>query len=273
MFICPNCKAPLTTDAKTWRCENGHAFDVGKNGDVNLLLPQQKRSLAPGDSKAMVRARHDFLETGAYQPIAERLANIVTILGQGETLTIADAGCGEGYYLRHIKRLCFPSKTQTPTLVGWDISKFAVQAASKNTDFAYWLTASNAHIPLADNCVDVLLSLFGFEVGEAFSRIVKRDGFIVTADAGENHLIEIRRLIYPEIKPYRPKPALDSDVLQRIKQESVNYEITLNANQLSQLLLMTPHFFRAKAEAKAKLENFSQLTVTVDVQLSIYQRI
>ncbi len=266
---CPHCGMALRADGSAWRCANRHAFDCGKHGDVNLLLPQHKRSRQPGDSKPMVAARRDFLASGAYQPIAERVAKYVLLLAQGLPVYLADAGCGEGYYLRQIQRLCYPQADTAAGFIGWDISKFTVQSAAKQATFpAQWLTASSAHIPLADNSVDVLLSLFGFEVPQEFARVLKPQGYLVTADAGERHLIEIRERIYPDLKPYRPKPAVAG--LSLLKQEGLSYEITLSQPQLAQLLLMTPHFFRTKAEAKAQLLDLPALSVTVEVVFRIY---
>lgn len=273
---------------KTWRCGRGHAFDVGKYGDINVLLANQKRSQSPGDSKVMVAARRDFLASGVYQPIAEMLSKYVTVLSQGLPAVIADAGCGEGYYLRHIQRLCYPSPNAGTTLVGWDISKYAVQAAAKSTvqlaekhslekhKAVTWLTASNAAIPLADNSVDIVLSVFGFAMEQEFARIAKplqigQGGYVMTVDAGEKHLIELRRLIYPELKPYQAKRPLSDALFTLRKQTGLSYEIALNALQLKQLLFMTPHLYRATAKGKAAVEALTALSVTVDVVLTIYQ--
>lgn len=279
MLICPHCQQALVLNNQQYQCQNNHAFDVGRAGDVNLLLPNQKRSKNPGDSKAMVTARRAFLASGVYQPIAEMLAKTVTIVGQGEPKVIADAGCGEGYYLRQIQRLCYPNvgyfSQNGGAFIGWDISKYAVQSAAKQanqqTNFpATWITASNAAIPIADDKVDILISGFGFEVAEEFARVVKSGGYVLTLDAGEQHLIELRQLIYPTLKPYQAKPALSEKHLKLLKTDDLQYHITLNAEQLSQLMLMTPHFYRATAEAKAQLAELSALSVTVDVLLRIY---
>src|SRR5690554_7060145 len=52
-------------------CPNRHSFDIARQGYVNLLPVQQKRSRHPGDSKAMVVARSRFLNSGIYQPRSE----------------------------------------------------------------------------------------------------------------------------------------------------------------------------------------------------------
>lgn len=279
-LICPHCQTTLNRYQQQYRCDRGHHFDLGKAGDINLLLPQQKRSQAPGDSKAMVAARAAFLASGAYQPIAEWLAKYLCVLTQGMPAVIADAGCGEGYYLRQIAQLCYPSIDDFQQggghFVGWDISKFAVQRAAKLSplpaSLATWLTASNARIPLVDHSVDVLICAFGFEVVEAFARIIKSRGYLITLDVGERHLIELRRHIYPTIKPYHPKPHLSELLFRRIKSETLSYQLTLGQAQLSQLLIMTPHGYRASPQAKNSLLKQQIHIDDVDVKLTLYRK-
>lgn len=279
MLICPNCQSPLTKENQQYRCHLNHCFDIGKAGDVNLLLPNQKRSLSPGDSKAMVAARQQFLASGVYQPIAELLAKYITLLSAAEPMVIADAGCGEGYYLRRIQQLCYPNQALFSQyggqFIGWDISKYAVQRAAKQSEIAQamWLTASNAAIPLADNSIDILCSAFGFEVEQAFARVLQHQGYCITVNAGEQHLIELRRVIYDDIKPYQPKNVLSHCNFHLIKQETLNYEIELDEAQIEQLMLMTPHFYRAKIMNKEKLKSFKRLATTVDAVFQIYQRV
>jgi 23S rRNA (guanine745-N1)-methyltransferase len=48
-LICPLCHSPLAFTARSWCCENRHQFDQAKEGYVNLLPVQHKRSREPGD--------------------------------------------------------------------------------------------------------------------------------------------------------------------------------------------------------------------------------
>lgn len=298
LLICPHCRSPLHQAVERYYCDNGHAFDKGRAGDVNLLLPQQKNSKSPGDSKAMVTARRDFLATGVYQPIAEHLANTVIRLTAGEPTVIADAGCGEGYYLRQIQRLAYPNSAyfcrNGGAFIAWDIAKAAVQSAAKQSkhmhDFsATWMTASNAAIPIADKQVGILISAFGFEVADEFARILRTDsaigqgrgqsraqsrgqgGYVITLDAGEQHLLALRQRIYPTIKPYREKPLLPQQQFDCLKQTSIRYQITLKQQQIGQLMLMTPHFYRATDAGKSAVAQLSELSLQVDVLLRIYR--
>ena len=75
-LACPIDGGRLGCRAKQLVCGNGHVFDIARQGYVNLLPVQHKRSKQPGDSKEMVSARAQFLSSGRYQPIARKLAAI-----------------------------------------------------------------------------------------------------------------------------------------------------------------------------------------------------
>ena len=70
-LICPICQLPLSKEGRSLRCGRNHSFDTARQGYVNLLPVQQKRSLHPGDTREQVLSRRAFLETGAYAPIVE----------------------------------------------------------------------------------------------------------------------------------------------------------------------------------------------------------
>ena len=97
MFVCPKCNRKLNIIEKTYRCENGHCYDIAKKGYVNLLMSQVSKKRHHGDDKLMSVSRRDFLDKGYYKPLAKSLCELV----QGKT--VADIGCGECYYLSYIK--------------------------------------------------------------------------------------------------------------------------------------------------------------------------
>ena len=63
-LLCPLCGLPLELNERTWRCEAGHSYDVARQGYVNLLPVQQKRSLHHGDTNDKLQARRRFLSAG-----------------------------------------------------------------------------------------------------------------------------------------------------------------------------------------------------------------
>ncbi|MCJ8317517.1 putative RNA methyltransferase [Idiomarina sp.] len=266
-LICPLDKQPLQLNERTWRCENGHSYDVAKQGYVNLLPVQNKRSKDPGDSKAMVQARREYLNKGYYQPLAQALADTVLAMGSQALL---DAGCGEGYYLRYLVEQAEQQGTEL-SVAALDISKWAVQTAAKQDKRLSWMVASNNAIPLADNSVDTILCVFGFPVEAEFKRVLKPGGRLIMVDPASEHLIELKRIIYPEVKSKSEQLPVSGDDWALDSEERVSFSVELPDNETVQdLLTMTPHLYRASKEGREKAEKLQNLTITVDVWVRVF---
>ncbi|MCX2979714.1 methyltransferase domain-containing protein [Halieaceae bacterium IMCC14734] len=267
-LCCPLDGLTLDLQSGVLACPQGHSFDVARQGYVNLLLAQEKRSRDPGDSKAMITARRNFLNAGYYAQLAAELARVAAAAGSGLS-TVVDAGCGEGYYDAHLLE-AVPDLADN--FVGFDISKWAVQAAAPRVP-ATWLVASNRQIPLRDASADMLLSLFGFPELAEFGRVLKSGGLLLIAEAGTEHLLELRRLIYPQLTA-KADDAKDSYAAAgfQLQQESrVTYTTAeLPQERIAELLLMTPHLYRASAEGKARVAALQRLVVTIDVRFRLY---
>ena len=69
LFRCPVCGGPLEREDRAYRCEQGHSYDISREGYTYLLPPNQKHSAAPGDDKGMAAARRDFLSKEYYKQI------------------------------------------------------------------------------------------------------------------------------------------------------------------------------------------------------------
>ncbi|MEH6355618.1 MAG: methyltransferase domain-containing protein [Marinobacter sp.] len=292
-LTCPLDGQPLLKQQNSWRCANGHSFDNARQGYVHLLPVQNKRSLAPGDSKEMVAARQRFLSAGHYQPVAAAVAQWVAkafntvgageIKGEGaerqpgikELFACLDAGCGEGYYLRELEACLAGQKHEQPlSLVGLDISKPAVLAAAKQSKTTRWVVASNANIPLAEGSLDCILSVFGFPVYSEFRRVLRTGGRVIVVDAGPDHLRELRKVIYPVLKPEVDKPNASEAPpgFQAIGRQTISFSLALVGEAaIADLLAMTPHFYRAKAEGLARAAALGELQVTVDVRLTVLE--
>lgn len=271
-LICPLDHESLSRTSTGWCCPQGHSFDVSRQGHVNLLPVQKKRSLDPGDSKAMIAARRRFLEAGHYQGIAEAVSRRVLSHGPAyEALSVLDAGCGEGYYLRALAGV---ESARRLSLLGLDISKWAVQAAAGRDRRMQWVVGSNAALPVPDQSLEVVLCMFGFPTRAEFARVLKPGGLLLEVEAGPDHLIELREIIYPTLKSPRepqetPAPGFASEGI-----ESVRYARSLSSReQILDLLVMTPHLYRASAEGRASAEALTHLDVTVDVQFKSSRRL
>ncbi|WP_339935535.1 putative RNA methyltransferase [Vreelandella glaciei] len=286
-LACPLDGETLELAGNVWRCVAGHSFDIAKQGYVNLLPVQQKRSQDPGDSKTMVAARQRFLDAGHYQPIALAVSNAIlshagSKTANKELFSCLDAGCGEGYYLRQLAYAGQLANASTNSsslaLMGVDISKWAVLAAAKQDDkqapLSSWVVGSNAHLPVQAGTVDSVLCMFGFPVYSEFSRVLKAGGVLLQVEAGPDHLRELREIIYPTLKPERSNEAGVPEGFAYQSSENVRYTLALKgAEEVADLLAMTPHLYRASAEGRARAAALEELVTTVDVRVVQWLRV
>ena len=270
-LACPLDGAPLHREGSAWRCAAGHNFDIASQGHTHLLPVQHKRSLDPGDSKEMVAARRRFLNAGHYQPIAEAVAR-ATLADLPAEAACLDAGCGEGYYLRQLAAAA-TDQGQTLAILGLDISKWAVLAAAKQDARPNWVVGTNARLPVLDGTLDRVLCLFGFPVYAEFARVLKPGGRLIQVDAGPDHLRELREIIYPTLKPQRTAETPIPAGFTALPGETVRYPLDLHgAEQIADLLAMTPHLYRASPEGRARAAALTHISLTIDVRLTRFRR-
>jgi 23S rRNA (guanine745-N1)-methyltransferase len=297
-LICPVCSSSLKLNDsdKSLSCVNAHLFDVAKQGYVNLLLSQHKKSKNPGDTSEMVSARTLFLNQGFYQGIAESFESVVLENSTFDNPSLenddinrlidyshCDLACGEGYYTSRLNKLlrekiegAQPSKLGLSVIrsSGIDISTPAIKAACRRSRNIQWLVASTARIPLGNNTQDLVSGLFfHFDLKE-ISRILKPGGILVLANTGANHLIELRQLIYDEVKEEK-SPQFDptNHDLEHIKTHKFRQQKTLSdTTEIMQLLSMTPHYWRTKPEKKKALNLINRLNLSLDIQFDIFKK-
>lgn len=272
-LACPLDAEPLHLDGTAWRCASGHSFDVARQGYTHLLPVQQKRSRDPGDSKEMVAARRRFLNSGYYQPVAKAINfYLLERFPRQATVSCLDAGCGEGYYLRHLSAAA--NGRQSLALVGLDISKWAVLAAAKQDGRPNWIVGSNAHLPVQTATLDCVLCVFGFPVYTEFARVLKPGGLLLKADPGPAHLKELREIIYPELKTSSTAEPSAPAEFRRLLSKTLTFSVTLSGQEeIADLLAMTPHLYRASAQGRARASALTTLTVTVEVRLSGFEKL
>jgi 23S rRNA (guanine745-N1)-methyltransferase len=265
-LACPLDGLPLVAADRQLRCANGHSFDIARQGYVNLLPVQNKKSRAPGDSPAMVEARHRFLDAGFYRPISRQVNAMVLQHLPAGAECVVDAGCGEGYYLDQLSNALI-SAGYHAHLVGLDIAKPAIIAATRRNKQITWLVASNNNPALLPQSVDMILCMFGFPIYDAFAKVLKPGGKLLLVDAGPEHLIELRKIIYPEVRKTEP-PALTTAGqagFQLLDHAALRYSTEdLRQQQIADLLVMTPHLYRATKEGKDAAARLEHITLTVD---------
>lgn len=275
-LACPLDGLTLERSERQLRCANGHSFDLARQGYVNLLPVQNKKSREPGDSAEMVEARRRFLDAGFYAPISQALNALALQHLPAGAVCIVDAGCGEGYYLDRLGgALAQHDEVEQAALIGLDIAKPAVIAAARRNRDITWLVASNSNPALLPASVDLILCMFGFPVYPAFAQMLKAGGKVLLVDAGPDHLLQLREIIYPEVRK-SPPPALDKAELagfRLVADETLNYRTPeLNRGQIADLLVMTPHLYRATRAGKEAAAQLESIHLTVDVVLRVLEK-
>lgn len=269
-LACPIDTEQLVLDGKQLRCINGHTFDLARQGYVNLLPVQHKRSKHPGDSKEMVMARQRFLDTGVYAPLAELLSDLLHKAIAGlQHASCLDAGCGEGYYLAHVLSALRAKKTDaTMNLIGLDISKEAIIGAAKRHKEVSWVVGTNRQPPLLPASVDIILCVFGFHSFQGFNKILPVGGKLILVEPGPDHLQQLRQATYAQL--YKTELSkLDAAFARGFKlvdEQVLRFNTPpLTSETLKDLLLMTPHFFRATQQGRETVAKLDNVSLTVDV--------
>lgn len=264
-LICPICGAALCREDRCYRCENRHSFDIARQGHVNLLPVQQKKSLHPGDTREQVLSRRTFLEAGYYAPIADTLCQ--TALELGAKGPILDIGCGEGYYSSRL------AAAMNAELTGLDISKEAVRCAAAKYKNALWICGTAAHLPVPDHSAGVITSLFALTMAEEFRRVLASDGLYFQVLAAQDHLLGLKSIIYPELKLKEKDSVPDLPGFRLVKTVPIRFEFTVEGEQVQNLLSMTPHVYRISKEGAARLAATDKLTDTASCVLNVYRPI
>lgn len=252
ILICPVCNEKLNKTGNSLKCTNHHSFDFSKEGYVNLLLGS-KNGDKTGDSKDSARARHTLLAKEYYSCLKNYLKEKM----QG---TVLDICCGEGYY-----------DDYEGELYGFDISKEMIRLASKRKKDNHYFVANLSSIPVESESVDTALHLFAPFNEKEFSRVLKKDGTLYSVVGGENHLWEMKELIYDT--PYKnDEQPPKTENLKLISKTKVSDRVKIPQEDLKTLFSMTPYFYRTSEKDKAKLNDVSELLLTVEFVIFEYKK-
>ncbi|MBR3818967.1 MAG: methyltransferase domain-containing protein [Clostridia bacterium] len=269
-FICPVCKKELSEEEKLYRCENGHCFDKSKFGYINLLQSQKSSAKRHGDDRLMVRARRDFLDSGYYSFLREFLCEICEkyLPDGGDFL---DAGCGECWYSSGLKRY-YAEKGKEIFVSGVDISKDALEYASKRKSGIPLAVASLFDLPFADESFDAVLNIFSPEADDEFYRVLKTGGYLIRVIPLENHLLGLKTAIYD--KPYlNDVPDRETENFVCVKTSQVKMNLCLDSNEAIQnLFRMTPYYYKTGIDDQQKINNLDYLETQAEFEIRVYRK-
>ncbi len=258
------------------KCAGGHAFDLSRDGYVNLLLSKRGGSWETGDSREMLRARRAFLEGGHFDFLHDDLVERTKrwLLrhkpSSSRILNILDIGCGEGHYVGKLSKSLEGIPAGTFPAVEWygmDVSKDGVQLASRKHPLARFLLSNvHHHIPFTDGSISVASSIFSPRNFGEFARVLEPGGLLLIAIPTPAHLQELREFVkmlkIDEDKEAKLLQSLGDFVL--VESSALEGAAALGANDLRNLVTMSPNF-----RHNPDLENLSRISGKLTVSFSI----
>ena len=267
-LICPVCGHPVEPRGTSLACRSGHSFDLSAKGYANLLLDKHRNSAAPGDSREMVDARRRFLGSGAYSVLREALGTEVRNHA-GEIRVLVDAGCGEGTWTTALRE-ALPDEAST--VYGMDISKDAIRRAAGKDRRISWVVASLFRLPIRDGTADMLTNVFAPSADAEFARVLRRNGLLVTAVPGKDHLWGLKQVLYEMPRENdEALPELPSFVLEKTVHVEGRLHLTGHEN-LQDLLSMTPYAWRSPREGIERYGRMETLDTPVSFVLAVHRK-
>lgn len=265
-YQCPLCSAPLLqdNDAKGYSCSQRHHFDVAKEGYLHLLPVQHKHSKLPGDSKAMLQARRQFLQAGYYQPLVMALVALIKQHAvTSQACSLLDLGCGEGFYARQLAQQCADIQ-----IYGVDIAKLAVAMAAKQQPHAQFAVASNQRLPYVPHSFDWVLRVFAPSNVNEIQRVLKPQGFLLTVTPGPRHLWQLKAFVYDDVHTH-PLSTTLPEPLTILAQQQCCFTIMPGPQDREALLQMTPFAWHARPDTQQRLLAAAEMPIEADFIITL----
>lgn len=186
VLACPLCGRAMARSGGAVRCSGGgHAFDVARQGYVNLLPGGARPGTA--DTAAMVEARERFLAGGHYAGLAALVAERAAAVWAGGGCVV-DAGAGTGYLLAHV----LDALPGGPAGLALDLSTYAARRAARAHRRIGAVVADTWRpYPVRDGVAGLVLNAFAPRNGPELRRVLRDDGALLVVTPAPDHLGEL----------------------------------------------------------------------------------
>ncbi|MFV0556624.1 MAG: putative RNA methyltransferase [Lactovum sp.] len=233
LFRCPICKSQIIVENQFY-CEQGHSFDFSKKGYLNLKVNGKSQKYP----RQLFEARKNICEQGFYNFLITEICQIIKEeFRDKKSLTLLDAGSGEG---SHLKKITETLKNENNYYLGIDISKEGIELSSQHEADISWLVSDLAQLPIANHSLDIILNILSPANYQEFSRVLKKDGLLIKVIPNKNYLIELRE--YTQQEEYSNEEVRyhfeENYKLKLVKIIEQDFKITKEL--LDDFLLMTP---------------------------------
>lgn len=267
-LICPICHQPLQLTANSFKCVLGHCFDLSAHNYLNLA--PQKNQITNKYNAALFNARRQVFAAGLYSPLLQKLLNICTdyqhTMSAERTLSILDAGCGEGYFAANLQQ-----QIQSAEVLALDLARSALQMAAKTyrQSGLYCLIADLANLPLPDDSMDVILNLLSPANYHEFKRVLKPGGLLIKVIPGSQYLAEVRDYLkIPAQAALEEQQAakLWQQTFPQAQETFVTYQQMITPDLAAAFLQMSPLSFNHSPLTQAN-DNKLFTNITIDLKI------
>jgi 23S rRNA (guanine745-N1)-methyltransferase len=116
------------------------------------------------------------------------------------------------------------------------------------------------------------LNIFAPASDGEFFRVLKPGGILIAALPSEDHLFQLKSAIYD--RPYRnPKPEYSPEGFELLKREEIRGRILLDSQEdIHNLFLMTPYYYKTGRADQEKLERCLQLETDIGFDVFVLRR-
>lgn len=252
-FQCPICKSAMQlSELGQLQCTNRHAFDIAKQGYLNLL----QKPMQSMYSKELFEARFDVISSGLYDEVQQAIASKLT---HG---LILDTGCGEGSHLTRI----IAAADKDVYGVGIDIAKEGILAAAKFNSGSIWTVGDLANSPFQASSFETILNFLSPANYEEFKRLLAPGGQLIKVIPGENYLKELRMQAFAgsEKEAYNNEQTIGRfrEQFSNVQVEHIQYTKALTPELARKLVLMTPMGWHVEEKGQIELPE-----ITIDLYI------
>lgn len=247
-------------------CARGHSYDIARSGYINLLQPQDRRSLDAGDSKAAVEARARLIGAGVGRRILDAFAQRAAALPLRPDTTMLELGSGAGDLLAAVEQQC------KITGIGIDLSTAATEHAAKRFPGITWVVANaDRRLPVLDKSVGLVLSHNARRNPAECARVLTSGGYLLISVPAPDDLIELREFVQGQpLERERAAAVVDAHApaFRLLERQSIREPHSLDRAALSDLLQGT---YRGMRNSQAeRLDALTKLEVTLSSELLVF---
>jgi 23S rRNA (guanine745-N1)-methyltransferase len=269
-LACPvrSCYLPLAPDDRAWSCARRHSFDVARSGYVNLLQPQDRRSLDAGDPGPALDARARLLAAGIGRGILEAFVALASRLLPDAGGAVADLGCGTGDSLALLHN-------RHPTIaVGIDLAARAVDTAARRFPALTWIVANaDRRLPLLDASLSLVVSLHARRNPAECQRVLMPGQHLLVAIPASDDLIELRAAVQgARVERDRAAAVVEdhASAFEVVERSTIREHHRVGGEQLRDLLRGT--YRGERPSAATRVQAISDLQVTLASDFIVLRR-